>query len=225
LKRTKTSFRRLDAIVPLKDINKSKARLSPVLRPAARSGLTIAMLSHVLSTLTKVGLFRTIIVVSGDRSVRALAEDFGAHFVWEGKRRGLNRALRLAIHESLSKNSSKVLIVHADLPLLTPADVIGLVMKSRGYSVTLAPSKDGSGTNAILLAPPSVLPPAFGKHSFMRYLALANQIKLKSRVIRSRGFGFDVDEPEDFRALMHYRSRGLSGELPRLSVRSRPDAF
>lgn len=225
MKRTKTQFRLLDAIVPLKDINKSKARLSPVLPPAARSGLTIAMLSHVLSTLTKVGLFRTIIVVSGDRSVHALAASFGAHFVWEGKRRGLNRALGLAIHESLSKNSSKVLIVHADLPLLTPADVKGLVMKSRGYSVTLAPSKDGSGTNAILLEPPSVLPPAFGKHSFMRYLAHAKRIKLRSRVVRSRGFGFDVDEPEDFRALMHYRSRGLTGRLTRLTVRSCSDAF
>jgi 2-phospho-L-lactate guanylyltransferase len=225
LKRTKTSFRRLDVIVPLKVINKSKARLSPVLRPAARSGLTIAMLWHVLSTLTEVGLFRTIIVVSGDRSARALAEEFGANFVWEGKRRGLNRALRLAIHKSLRKGSSAVLIVHADLPLLTPADVVGLVMKSRGYSVTLAPSKDGSGTNALLLAPPSVLPPAFGKHSFMRYVALANRIKLRSRVIRSRGFGFDVDEPEDFRALMHYRSRSFTGRFTRMSVRSMSNAF
>lgn len=218
---TKTGFRRLDVIVPLNVISRSKARLSPLLRPAERSELTIAMLWHVLSTLRKVGLFHTVIVVSGDRSVRAIAKKFGANFVWEGKRRGLNRALRLAIGKSVGKGSSAVLIVHADLPLLTPAEVVSLVVKSRGYSVTIAPAKDGSGTNALLMAPPSVLPPAFGKDSFRRHLSLVNRRKLRYRVISSRGFGFDVDGPEDFRRLMHYHPPNATGRFMRdVSVRT-----
>jgi 2-phospho-L-lactate guanylyltransferase len=180
------------------------------------------MLFHVLSTLRKAGPFHSITVVSGDKGVRAIAKKFRANFVWEGKRRGLNRALRLAIGKSLRKSISAVLIVHADLPLLTSAQVVNLVVKSRGYSVTLAPSKDGSGTNALLLAPPSVLPPAFGKDSFRRYLLLVNRRKLRYRVICSMGFGLDIDEPKDFRRLMHYRPPNATGRfMRRVSIRTR----
>jgi 2-phospho-L-lactate guanylyltransferase len=201
--------------VPLKVISKSKARLSPLLRPTERSELTVAMLQHVLSTLRRVRQIRTIVIVSTDKSARAIAQMFGADFVWEGKRRGLNRALRLAIGKSMLKGSSAILVVHADLPLLTTSEVNSLLARSRNYSVTIAPSRDGSGTNALFISPPSVLPPTFGKDSFRRHILLANRRRLTYRVIRSRGFGFDVDEPDDLRKLMHFQPTNAIGSFLR----------
>jgi len=81
--------------------------------------------------------------------------------------------------------------------------------------VALTPSKDGAGTNALLMHPPGVIRPVFGRDSFQRHLALADQQGVSRRVIRTSGIGFDVDEPKDFRRLMHQYLRNETGRFLR----------
>jgi len=195
---------RVHAIVPLNVIGKSKTRLSPLLDPAQRARLTAAMLADVLRSLAGSSRIARVTVVSADRSALPIAQKYGARFLWEGKRRGLNGALKLAIRRL---GSPVVMIVHADLPFVTTRDIDEFIMKSAGYQAVIVPSKDGMGTNALFLKPPNVMPPAFGGRSFRKHLFLAKKRKLHCKVLRIRAVQFDLDEPRDLRRFMKHGAR------------------
>jgi 2-phospho-L-lactate/phosphoenolpyruvate guanylyltransferase len=220
LKEHRQELTKVHAIVPVNVLKLSKARLTPVLSPAERAQFSIAMLADTLEALRKAKKFDRVTVVSADYAVRRIARSHDASWLWEGRRRGLNKAVRLAIQESKHKGASAALIIHADIPLITSREIIDFLDHAIGYSVALTPSKDGTGTNALLMHPAGVMRPIFGRDSFQRHLALADRQGLSRRVIRTRGISFDVDEPEDLRRLMHHDIRNETGRFLREMERS-----
>ncbi len=194
------------AIVPLNVLSKSKARLASVLSGSQRAQLTIAMLSDVTSALRGSRQIFSVTIVSADTQVREIARNLGAQFLWEGERCGLNKAVRLAVRKAESKGARAVLVIHADLPLVTRSEIHRLVTAMRGVGILLVPSKDGAGTNALLLKPPNVIRPGFGKGSFRRHLRSAGAKKVPCKVLRFRGLCFDVDTPRDLRELTVQRT-------------------
>lgn len=203
------------AIVPVKTLTLAKARLASVLNPAERAQFSVAMLVDTLDALRKVKKLHSITVVSADRSVRNIAGLHGATWLWEGKRRGLNKAVRLAIRDSKAKGASAALIMPADIPLVASREIVDFLDHAASYSVALTPSKDGTGTNALLMHPPGIIRPVFGRNSFQKHLALASRLGLSRRVIRARGISFDIDEPKDLKRLMNLRVRNETGRFLR----------
>jgi 2-phospho-L-lactate/phosphoenolpyruvate guanylyltransferase len=203
------------AIVPLNILKKSKARLSPILKPAEREQLTLAMLKDVLSALRKAKRIHSVTLVSADRGLRRICKRLGASFLWEGRRRGLNRGVKLAVRHAQSRGASSVLVIHSDLPLLKPQEIDAFVKRSEGCSVALTPSKDRDGTNALLMRPPQVIRPVFGKNSFRKHLSLARQGKVRSRVLLFDGISFDVDTPRDLVNLVRRPLRNETGRVLR----------
>ena len=201
-----SSFANIQAIVPINVPNGSKRRLSRRLDANQRASLTITMLIQVLSALKRSSSISSVTVVCADREIQPVVEGCGAAFLWEGRRRGLNRALGFAMREVPSDSS--VLIIHADLPLLTSYDVDNLVRRAADCSLALAPSKDGAGTNAILMRSPNLIRLAFGIGSFRRHYAFARKTKLALRVVRIHGVAFDVDDEQDLDELMKYNANG-----------------
>ena len=65
----------------------------------------------------------------------------------------------------------------------------------------IVPDRHGSGTNALLLDPPTVITPAFGPGSFARHAALAHAAGATVRVRRLPSLELDVDTPGDLAAL------------------------
>jgi 2-phospho-L-lactate guanylyltransferase len=210
----------VDAVVPVNVLGKSKARLAPILTPAEREQLTVSMLRDVLSVLKRARRVRSITIVSADRKVSAIARRFGAGFVWEGKRRGLNKGVKLAIDKAEQTGASAVLVVHADLPLLKPSEIDAFLEESYAYPVGLTPSKDG-GTNALLLRPPRVIKPVFGKNSFRRHLRLTKEKKAPLKVLEIKGIRFDVDEPRDLIQLMLQPLRNETGRFLKSLINQR----
>lgn len=215
MKRRPRRAGRIHAIVPLNVLRKSKARLSPMLKPAEREQLTVAMLKDVLSVLRRSRQVGSVTVVSADKNARSISRRFGANFLWEGRRRGLNKGLKLAISDSERRGASSVLVIHSDLPLLKPREIDEFLEESQGYSVSLTPSKDGAGTNALLMRPPRVIRPVFGRDSFRRHLSLAMKKNARSRILRFRGISFDVDKPRDLVNLMRRPLRNETGRFLR----------
>jgi len=215
LKRRPRRAGRVHAIVPLNVLRKSKARLSSMLKPVEREQLTVAMLKDVLSVLRRSRQVGSVTVVSADKNARSISRRFGANFLWEGKRRGLNKGLKLAISNSERRGASSVLVIHSDLPLLKPREIDEFLEQSQGYSVSLTPSKDGTGTNALLMRPPRVIRPVFGRDSFRKHLSLAMKRNARSRVLRFRGISFDVDKPRDLVNLMRRPLRNETGKFLR----------
>jgi len=194
----------MHVVVPVKALTKSKTRLSSILSPKERAALTIAMLADVLSAVKKSRMIDSITVVSPDRNVLRFGQQLGVDSLREKPARGLNSAITQTICKRKWENAI-VLIVHADLPLLTPEEVNAFLRGARGCSVTIGPSKDGTGTNAMVLNPARVIKPAFGRGSYKRHISLFHRKRLRFRVQMTEGFGFDVDDPQGLLELMDHK--------------------
>ena len=63
------------------------------------------------------------------------------------------------------------------------------------------PDRHGTGTNALLLAPPDAIVPAFGPGSFDRHVAAARAAGVAAHVERLPSLALDVDTAGDLAAL------------------------
>jgi 2-phospho-L-lactate guanylyltransferase len=195
------------AIVPMKIIRESKTRLTS-LDAKERTQLSVAMLSNVLAALRKSRGINDVTVVSADMAVSRIAYRYCAKFLWEGRTPELNKALRLAMRRLAHRKTEAVMIVHADLPLLTARNIDRLLTRSKHSEVAIVPCKNGTGTNALLLRPSSAISPMFGKASFKTHLSQAKKKGLRWIVLRIPEIQFDIDDPKDLSKFMRYHVRG-----------------
>jgi len=173
------------------------------------------MLDHVLSTLHRAHTISSVTVVSADRNVRRKVERTGARFIWEGRNRGLNSAITLAQRRLKIEDNSSILVIHADLPTLSPIEVDSFVKAARRYEIGIGPSKDGAGTNALFLKTPNLISTDFGRRSFDKHLRLVRRKSLRHKIIRLRGIGFDLDNTNDLRKLIRSPARNDVAEFVR----------
>jgi len=191
------------AIVPVKVLGLSKRRLSSTLSPEKRGELTIAMLEDVLIAL-KGSTIQETLVVSSDTTVREVAEKFGFFYLTQ-KHSGLNPALKEAIAWCIQKGADAVLILPADIPLVSSNDIDKLVeLGSEKPTVVLSPSLNG-GTNALLLNPPDLIQVSFGKNSFFTHIKEAIDIVKPVKFHASREIMMDIDSKDDLIHLLEVK--------------------
>ena len=198
------------AVVPAKPLGLGKSRLAGVLSRHERRALNERLLRHVLGVVVAVvGAARTI-VVSRDASVLALARGLRARALRERGAGDLNRALHQGARTAAHHGAGAVLLVFGDLPLLTPAELRQMIdVAGRAPTVVAAPDRAGSGTNALLVAPPEALCFQFGARSLARHRREALRRRRRWRLVHAPGLAFDVDRPADYRALARVlQSRG-----------------
>ena len=199
------------AAIPVKALAEGKSRLSPVLDAAGRAALNRRFLDHVLAITALVpGAARTV-VVSADIEVLDAARAAGAMALAETVNGGLNGALAQARRKIEAQGATAMLVLAADLPLLTADDARALLSAARGgASVVIAPDRSGLGTNALLLSPPGVMDFRFGSGSLALHLAAAQRSGTAPVVVNRPGLAFDVDTPQDYASLAE-TAPGLCG--------------
>jgi 2-phospho-L-lactate guanylyltransferase len=196
----------LYAVVPVKDLRGTKSRLTPVLDPGARAGLTLYMMGRVVGAIRDAGV-EDVCVVSPDRMVLEEAKRRGATPLLQVSR-GLNPALEEGRRRAMGLSASKLLVLPADLPLLDAEDVLAVLREAGGEpSVVIAPDGARSGTNALLIQPPDVLPFAFGTGSFEAHDGAARRRGLDVRVCERSHLAFDLDTVGD---LAHLGKSGVA---------------
>lgn len=188
------------ALVPVKALNEAKSRLERHLTLHQRENLVMDMLHHVLQTLRDSELLEQVAVVSPDARVLEQAQAWGAQALME-EQHGHNPALHAAALREKTEGVTALLTISADLPLLNVCDICTLIEQSERYSIVLAPSQEGTGTNAILMRPPLALPYLFGPGSLQRYLQAVRQRELSYTIHSSPGLAFDIDTIDDLRKL------------------------
>jgi 2-phospho-L-lactate/phosphoenolpyruvate guanylyltransferase len=192
------------AIVPVKALADAKRRLAPALAPSERRRLVLTMLEDVLALLSGIPNVARILVVTPDPDVAATATNHGAGVVSEDGQSDLNAAVRRGLAYASHEGAARALVVPADVPLATNAEILSILASAPAGSkphVVIAPSEDGEGTNAMLLAPPEAMRPEFGEGSFVRHVAQAVALGLDFRVLRLPGLGADIDQPRDLTRL------------------------
>jgi 2-phospho-L-lactate/phosphoenolpyruvate guanylyltransferase len=197
------------AIIPVKTLSEAKSRLAPHLTPHQRETLALDMLRHVVQTLCASQEFELVTVVSPDVRVLEKARIWGARASFE-ERSGHNPALHMAALRELAEGAGALLTISGDLPLLTSDDIDVMVERSTRFDVVLAPSLDGTGTNAMLARPPLVVPYLFGVNSLGKHLRAARRRGLSSNLYVSRGLSLDIDTIEDLQELERAAWAGAS---------------
>ena len=99
------------------------------------------------------------------------------------------------------RGAERALLVPGRLPGARPDELSRLLARRPAPSVVIVPDRHGSGTNALLLTPPSAIAPSFGAGSFARHAACARAAGATVKVCDLPSLGLDVDTPDDLAAL------------------------
>lgn len=194
------------AIVPVKPLRRGKSRLAGTLSEDEREQLNQDLLEHTLSTLKDIKELEQVLVVSRDPHALTIARNHGARTVREDGQPHLNTALQRATIVAKVYATRGVLVLPADLPLLTRDDVLALLEKaSQPPVVVIAPDRHGKGTNALLMSPAGLIEYDFGEDSFQRHCDRAHKAGAHLEVVDLPSLGLDLDIPEDLALLDKFK--------------------
>jgi 2-phospho-L-lactate guanylyltransferase len=195
------------AIVPVKPLRRGKSRLSGILTEDERADLNRTLLQHTLETLTNLKEVEEVLVVSRDPQVLTIARNYGARTVREDGQPDLNTALRRATVIAQVYATRGVLVLPADLPLISRADAVALVERASDPPVVvIAPDRHQKGTNALLISPAGLIEYDFGENSFQRHCNLVKKAGARLEVVNLPSLGLDLDSPEDLEIIRNLES-------------------
>ncbi|MGF0118111.1 2-phospho-L-lactate guanylyltransferase [Promicromonospora sp. Marseille-Q5078] len=217
------------ALVPLRDGVSGKSRLASALEPAERRRLVAALARHVVATLLASDGVGRVLVVTADvpfatETLAGLEHGGRLETIPQPPDRpGLNAALDVGREHAVAREADRLLVAHADLPLLAPDDVAALLVTGAGATdgpatdeqaaddrapVVVATDRHDAGTNLLLLPAAAPFRFRFGPGSRAAHVAEAERAGLRPVVVRRPGTAVDLDTVDDW------------GELPR-DVRDR----
>jgi 2-phospho-L-lactate guanylyltransferase len=190
------------AIVPVKPLRLGKSRLSGVLADDERAILNRMFLEQTLEILQKIPQVAQTLVVSRDPAALAIAREYNARTVLEDGNPSLNGALTRATLLARNYATRGVLVLPADLPLLTQADLLEfLSYVSEPPCVVISPDRHQDGTNALLMSPGGLIQYSFGPGSFTRHCVAARQVGARLEVVQNDHIALDLDTPDDLQVL------------------------
>lgn len=187
------------AIVPIKPLRRGKSRLSKILSEEERAQLNHQLFINTIDVLKEVKSISEILVVSRDSDVLTEAREMGVRTVTENGTPELNSALRRASVFSKAFSTQGVLIIPADLPLLTPFDVDDFIQRRvEPPMIVISPDRHRTGTNMLLIDPADLITFSYGLDSFERHCALARAKGAEVIVVENERIALDLDIPEDY---------------------------
>jgi 2-phospho-L-lactate guanylyltransferase len=214
---TETSLGRIVALVPVRSLSSGKSRLGEPLDGEERADLVLALLRRTVEQALAATSLAGVVVVSEDADLLRQARAFGAASLLQ-ERDGLNEGLDEA-RAAADPEATAILVLPADLPAVAASaiDELGAAAElARNAApdrpiVVLVPDRHGTGTNALLVAPPEAIRFCFGTgsraaHSAAALAAGASYVELDGPL------AFDLDTPED---LLEADRRGLGHEAGR----------
>lgn len=197
-------------IIPVKPLMLAKSRLSEVLEPADRQRFAEVMLRHVLRVVKDVPAVTGTLVISRDTQALSIAREYSAKTIQESGAPELNTALMRATSVVASWRSEALLILPADLPLITSLDVNQIIEigQSNHPSVVIATDRNRDGTNALYVRPPGLISYSYGEGSFQRHAVAARDADAEVNVYQSDRLLQDIDLPEDIENYRRMIQRG-----------------
>ena len=184
------------ALIAIKERARCKTRLADVLAPPARLDLVRSMLNAVLKAAGNAQTVHQVIVISPERDtvpaeIPVLA-DTGE---------SLNSALMQAHTVLRELGCHEVVVLPADLPMITAAEIDELVRAGRTGGFALASDAPGIGTNALCLVSTQPFRFQFGPDSRRLHLQEARLLGASPQELQLPGLEFDVDSPTDLEQL------------------------
>ena|SRR5207248_757148 len=192
-------------LLPVKDLRNAKKRLAGVLTPQERYGLAQAMLADTIRAIQRVRNAEKIFVITNYAPVLDVAEENGWEILREGRQISESDSVDAGSKICEERGVRGLLRLPLDLPLIQPGDIDELLaIECAAPAMTIVPSRDGTGTNALLRTPPTLFPSHFGEGSFAKHLAEAAHARAEVLIRRNPRLEMDVDDESDLRALLEH---------------------
>lgn len=193
---------RTAAILPVKPFNDAKERLSTGLSPEQRQLMARAMVRDVFAALAQCRELDGVVVISAEPTIAELAGDV-ATAVLADERTGHSDAASRGVSWALDNEFERVVMIPGDCPLLDPRELDDLLLRCQDDRIEFAivPDRMGTGTNALVIQPPSAVAPAFGPGSRARHVALGLAAGVRVAEIEVPTLALDLDTADDLMEL------------------------
>jgi 2-phospho-L-lactate guanylyltransferase len=196
-------------LLPVKDLNNAKKRLMGLLTPEERFELAAAMLKDTIRAVQGVRRAEKIFVVTNYEPAMRIAEENGWEILREQQQVSESDSVDAASHLCALRGVTGLLRIPLDVPLVQASDIDDLLaVECEEPALVIVPSRDGTGTNAILRMPPTLFPSHFGMGSFAKHVGEAERLGAHVIFRRSLRLEMDVDDEADLRALLKHDLRG-----------------
>ena len=189
------------AILPVKIPQNAKQRLKGFLAMEDRETLARMLYKQTLAALCQAEGIDRVVVATSDIEIAEHARQEGVLVFEEDQQVSHSVSADAACFRAMQMGASTVLLIPIDVPTVTPADFSRLAASARP-GLTIVPSSDGTGTNALVRTPPDCIESRFGPGSFRAHLDQALSKGLRADVLQLPGLMFDIDTPEDVAELL-----------------------
>jgi 2-phospho-L-lactate guanylyltransferase len=196
-------------LLPVKDLRNAKQRLAGVLTPEERFGLASAMLMDTIRAVRGVRRAERIFVVTNYGPAMQAARENGWEILLEERQISETVSVDAASQQCEEQGVTAVLRLPLDLPRVEARDIDELLaVECTAPALVIVPSRDGTGTNAIMRTPPTLFASHFGNGSFAKHCTEAERAGAKLWKRRNARLEMDVDDEADLQALMQHDLSG-----------------
>src|SRR5882762_10342561 len=196
-------------LLPVKDLNNAKKRLMGVLTPEERFGLAEAMLKDTIRAVQGVQRAEKVFVVTNYKPAMRLAQEASWDILHEEEQISESHSVDAASKICEKRGITALLRLPLDVPLIHSNDIDELFsMDCVATAFIIVPSRDGTGTIAILRSPATLFPSHFGSGSFAKHLAEAESARAQVVIRRNPRIEIDVDDESDLRTLLEHDLTG-----------------
>jgi 2-phospho-L-lactate guanylyltransferase len=185
----------------VKRLGAAKQRLAETIDDERRAELVVAMLRDVLEAIDGSRSIERTIVVTSEPRAEEPARAAGVEIVPDPDEGGHSEAALAGVSRARELGAECALLLPGDCPLLDPRELERLLTGIPPSYVAVVPDRHGTGTNALVLAPPDAIRPAFGEGSCARHVAAARDAGAPFAVERLDSLALDLDTPADVVAL------------------------
>ncbi len=202
---------RIAAIIPVGTLEGAKTRLGETLDAEERLDLAERLLARTVGAALAVERLADVLVISPDRDVLRRAAELGARTLRQ-RSEGLNAGLAEARADAIAGGADAILVLPIDLAFVgveAIADVLQPVLAAGPRPVVvLVTDRHGTGTNALVLRPPTVIDFLFGPDSRTAHrgatdAAGADYIEVDGPLT------IDIDTPADLVLVESLASEGI----------------
>ncbi|MEA2824214.1 MAG: 2-phospho-L-lactate/phosphoenolpyruvate guanylyltransferase [Alphaproteobacteria bacterium] len=189
-------------LIPVKSFAQSKQRLAPYYSAADRAALAASLCEDFFHIVAEARGIDRVFVVSQEPRALAWARERGWETIVETAQISESHSVDAASRQCAEQGVDVLLRLPIDIPLVTPGEIEALFVEvENAPSVVIVPSRDGTGTNALLRSPPTLFPSHFGPDSFALHLDEAKRCDARLLILRNPRIELDIDEIDDLRAL------------------------
>ncbi len=191
------------AVIPFKQVQKAKQRLSSILSTEERRILSLKMLEDVLAAAKTSGVFDKTVVATNCKEGFLVADKMGALHFETFIDSGLNSAAKKAANWLSLQGIKTMCLFPADIPLVSESEFQQIAIDHASHQgLTIVPSHDFKGTNCMLLSPPNILPFCFGMNSYAEHIRQGIKLNLSCQSKHFHGIALDIDNPNDLKTLV-----------------------